>query len=178
VYKSHDQHQTSLVTFYSSILIVSNKQKPNRMQQPKLIVLLLASFIGAAQSQTWAGTYTAGSSCSTSVCCCLSGQVVLTSSSTNVYTVTSGVSGVCGSASTFSGTAYTSGYTGWMLVVGNNDTLTLSSNSQTITVTNPVSSACSGTGTKSGAIKQHANIIMLFAIALIGMVMSVSKNIN
>jgi len=94
--------------------------------------------------------------------------VVFTSSSTNIYAVTSSVTGVCGGATTFTGTAYTSGYTGWMMEVGNNDTLTLGSDSRTITVTNPVYSACSGKGTKSGTIKQHANIILLFAIALLG----------
>jgi hypothetical protein len=142
--------------------------------QPTLIFLVMASVIGAAQSQTWTGTYTADSSCSTSVCCCLSGSVVLTSSSTNTYTVNSPVSGVC-SISTFTGTAYTSGYTGWLIVSMSNDTLTLSSDSKTITVTNTMSPACSGKGVKSGAIKQHANIIMLFAIALVGVATSTSK---
>lgn len=138
--------------------------------------ILVLSMIVATQGQTWAGTYKADSSCSTSSCCCLSGSVVLTSSSTNVYTVTSGASGVCGGATTFTGTAYTSGYTGWILVVGNNDTLTLSSDSNTITVTNPVYSACSGKGSKNSAIKQHSSIIMLFVITLIGGLINTSKN--
>jgi hypothetical protein len=145
------------------------------MQPTLKILLLIASVIGAAQSQTWTGTYTADSSCSTSSCCCLSGQIVVTSVSTNIYSVSSSVSGICGSATTFSGTAYTSGYTGTIVVVGNTDTLTLSSDSKTITVTNTLYPVCSGKGVKSGSIKQHANIIMLFAIAVVGMAMSVSK---
>ncbi len=145
------------------------------MQPTLKIFLLIASMIGAAQSQTWAGTYTADSSCSTSVCCCLSGQVVVTSVSTNIYSVSSGLSGVCNGVSTFSGTAYTSGYTGTLAVVSNTDTLTLSSDSKTITVTNALYPACSGKGVKSGSIKQHANIIMLFAITLVGMAMNASK---
>ena len=143
--------------------------------QATLLSLLVAAVIGVAQSQTWAGTYTADSSCSTSVCCCLSGQVLVTSASTNSYTVTSSLSGVCGSYTTFSGTAYTSGYTGWMLVVSNNDTLALSSDSRTLTVTNTANSACSGKGVKSGAIKQHANTIILFGVALIGVMTSAHK---
>ncbi len=143
--------------------------------QPTHIFLLVASIISAVQSQIWAGTYKADSSCNTTICCCLSGQVVLTNSSTNIYTVASSVSGVCGTATAFVGTAYTSGYTGWLLVASNNDTLTLSSDSTTITVTNTVYPACSGKGVKSGASKQHANIIMLFGIALVGVVMSSSK---
>ncbi len=139
------------------------------------IFLLVGSIISAAQSQTWTGTYQAGSLCSTSACCCLSGQVVIGSSSTNAYTVTSGVSGVCGNATAFVGTIYTSGYTGWLLVSSDNITFTLSSDSTTIIANDTASPECSGQGVKSGAIKQHANIIILFAIALVGVVMSSSK---
>ena len=139
-----------------------------------LIFVLMASIIGAVQSQTWTGTYTADSSCSTSVCCCLAGQVKVTSISTNTYWVTSSTSGTCG-VMTFTGTAYTSGYTGWMVVGSDNDTLTLSSDSNTITVTNPVTSACSGKGVKSGAIKQHVNVMILFGLVLIGIILSSSK---
>ena len=141
--------------------------------QPTLIFLLMVSVIGAAQSQSWAGTYTTDSSCNTSVCCCMSGQVVARSSSTNTYTVISPMIGACGNVTTFVGTGYTSGYTGWMQVGIDNDTLTLSSDSYNITVTNTVHPHCSGKGFKSGTIKQHANIIMLFAIALVGVGMSV-----
>jgi hypothetical protein len=158
-------------------LFLTNPQwdaRSKRNMQQTFIFLLIASVIGVAQSQTWIGSYTADSSCSTSICCCLSGQVMVASSSTNVYSVTSGVSGLC-SASSFTGTAYTSGYTGWMVVASNNDTLTLSSDSHTITVTNPVTSACSGKGVKSGAIKQHTNIIMLLATGLVGVMMNTSK---
>jgi len=137
-----------------------------------LIVLLVASVIGAAQSQTWAGTYTVNSGCSTSACCCLSGQVTVTSIATNTYSFSSPVSGVCLGATTASGNASVSGYSGSTTILGQAFTLSLSSNSQTITANNVASPQCSGTATKSAAIKQHANIIMFFAIALIGMAMS------
>jgi hypothetical protein len=154
------------------------------MQPTLKIFLLIASMIGAAQSQNWTGTYTVNSGCSTASCCCLCGQVVVTSSSTYYYTVTSPVSGVCGGATTSSGSFYAIGYTGLATILGNSLSLTLSSNSQTITATNLNYASCSGSATKSGtatvgctsgAIKQHANIIMLFAIALVGMAMSASK---
>ena len=133
---------------------------------PTSIFLLMVSVIGAARSQSWAGTYTADSSCDTSSCCCMSGQVVVTSSSANVYTVTSGASGQCNGTTTFSGTLSTSGYTESMVVGTDTDILTLSSDSHTVTVTDSMNPACSGKGVKNGAIKQHANIVMLFAIAL------------
>jgi hypothetical protein len=142
--------------------------------QQTFILLLIASVIGAVQSQTWTGSYTADSSCNTLICCCMSGQVVVTSSSTNVYSVTSGASSLC-SATSLTGTFYASGYTGWVVVLGNNVTFTLSSDSHTITVTNPAAPACGGKGVKSGAIKQHTNIIMLLAIGLVGVMMNTSK---
>lgn len=130
-------------------------------------LLLIVSVIGTAHSQSWAGTYTAGSSCNTTVCCCLSGQIVLTNSLTNNYTVNSSLSGACGNTTSFSGIAYTSAYTGWMVVNGSNDTLTLTSDSRTIMVGNPTNSPCNGKGVKSGAIKEHVNILILFALFLI-----------
>jgi hypothetical protein len=146
------------------------------MQPTLKIFLLIASMIGAAQSQNWAGTYTVNSGCSTSSCCCLSGQLVVTSTSTNYYSVNSPVSGVCFGATTYSvSNVYLPGYSGSVTSNGASFTLTLSSNSQTITAVNTQYPSCSGTATKSGAIKQHANIIMLFAITLVGMAMSASK---
>jgi len=141
-----------------------------------LIFVLALSIIGMVQSQTWAGTYKADSSCSTSSCCCLIGQVVVTSSSTNVYAVSSSVSGVCWGLTTFIGTAYTSGYTGWMLVGGDKVTLALSSDSSTITVTSSVLPICSGKGVKSNGIKQHSNIIVMFVLTLFGRFINISKN--
>ncbi|CAF1030225.1 unnamed protein product [Adineta steineri] len=134
----------------------------------------MATVIGAVQSQSWAGTYTPDSSCSTSTCCCLSGQAVVKSLSTNSYTVNSGASGICYGATTFTSILYTSGYAGSMMVNADNDTLSLSSDSRNITVTNPTHPACSGKGYKSGAIAQQANIITLLALFLVGMVINIS----
>ena len=142
-----------------------------------LIFLLMVSIIGAAQSQTWTGTYTVNSGCSASSCCCLTGQVTVTSAGTNTYSFSSPVTGVCAGATTASGTFTASGYTGSATLLGQQFTLSLSSDSQTITANNVASPSCSGTATRSGAIKQHSSIIILsFAIALITMAMNINSN--
>ena len=140
----------------------------------RTLFLLMTTVISAAQSQSWTGTYTPDSSCSTLVCCCLSGQAVVASSSANTYTVNSGASGACGGANSFTGTLYTSGYVGSMMVGVDNDTVTLSSDSRTVTVTNPRIAACNGMGVKNGAMTQHAHIMTLFVLFLVGMVINVS----
>ncbi|UJR18935.1 hypothetical protein I4U23_022064 [Adineta vaga] len=141
--------------------------------QVMVLFLFVAIVIGSTQSQTWAGTYMPDSSCDTSTCCCLSGQAIVTSSSANSYTVQSGASGVCGGAVTFTGNLYTSGYTGWMMVATDNDTVTLSSDSHIVTVTNPSRSACNGQGIKNGSPTQHVNIITyVIGYFLVGMVIN------
>jgi hypothetical protein len=142
------------------------------MQPTLKFFLLIASVIGAAQAQTWTGTYTVNTGCSTTICCCLSGQFVVTSTSTNYYTMTSPVSGQCNGATTSTvSNVYLSGYTGSAMLSGNYFTYTLSSDSKTITATNVNYTQCSGSATKSGANKQHTNSLMLFVIGLVGMMM-------
>lgn len=146
--------------------------------QATYIFVMMASIIGAAQSQSWAGTYTVNSGCSTSTCCCLSGQVTVASTSTNTYSFSSPVSGACSGATTASGSFTASGYTGSATLLSQAFTLSLSSDSKTITATNVGSPACSGTATKSAAIKQHSNIIILSsAIAFISIFISTHSNI-
>ncbi|CAF1225402.1 unnamed protein product [Adineta ricciae] len=135
--------------------------------QGTLAVVLLVSIISVVQAQTWEGNYTTDSSCDTTSCCCLSGKVIVASGAPNVYAVVSGVNGVCGGQTIFTGIAYTNGYSGWMVVGSTNDTLTLSSDSQTVTVINPVNSACNGRGTKSAAMKEHVDMSMMFAILVL-----------
>lgn len=135
--------------------------------QGTLALFLLVSIIGVARSQTWEGNYTSDSSCDTTSCCCLSGKVIVVNGGSNMYAVVSGVSGVCGGQTMFSGVAHTNGYSGWMVVGPSNDTLSLSADSQTVTVSNPSNSACNGRGTKSAAMKEHGNVGMLFAILIL-----------
>lgn len=136
------------------------------------VAILMMLLFGGAQSQTWTGTFTADSQCSTSICCCLSGKVTLLNSTSSSYTVGSSLSGVCGGLTLFAGTAYVSGYSGWIMFGSTNDTLVLSSDSNTITLTNPTTSACSGSATRSSAIKDHVNNSVLLATALIGLIMN------
>jgi hypothetical protein len=175
-YKSHDQHPKNLVTFHTRILI-NNTTKKNMQSTLALLLFMTSSIIVVVKSQTWTGTYSAsGNTCDTSQCCCFSGSVVLSPSLTSNLLVTSGLSGVCNGASTTSFYFPTpSGYTTSITLNGATITLTLSSNSQTITETNTQTPACSGSITKSGAIKQHANIMMLFAIALLGIAVRASN---
>ena len=136
------------------------------------LFLLLTSTLGLVQSQTWSGSYTTDNTCATSSCCCLSGQVVVASASGNTYSVNSPVTGVCGSATTYSGTLYTSGFSGWMIVTSGNNTVTLSSDSKVITVINVNSPLCSGLGTKNGVDRLDVNILKLLILSLISMMMS------
>ncbi|CAF1657950.1 unnamed protein product [Adineta ricciae] len=135
-----------------------------------IFFLLVSIIINSIQSQTWTGTYTPDSLCNTASCCCLSDKAVITSSSANTYTVLSGASGACGGATTFTGILYTNGYTGWMVVGVDNDTVTLSSDSANITVTNSRHPACSGNGVKNGSTIQHPNIVSyIIGYVLMGM---------
>ncbi|CAF0828225.1 unnamed protein product [Adineta ricciae] len=136
------------------------------------LFLFLASMLGLVQSQTWAGTYTTDNTCPTSSCCCLSGQVVVASASANTYSVNSPVSGVCSGATTYSGTLYTSGFAGWMIVISGNNTVTLSSDSKVITVINWSNPLCSGLGTKSAGDRLDVNIFKLLILSVISMMMS------
>ncbi|CAF0849747.1 unnamed protein product [Adineta steineri] len=141
--------------------------------QSIVLFLLVATVIGVAQSQSWAGTYTADSSCSTATCCCLSGHILVTSLSGNNYTISSSASGVCNST-LFTGTLYTNGYAGSIVMGVDNDTVSLSSDSLTINITDPINSTCSAKGIKSGTMAQHANIITLLALFQLGMVVTIS----
>ena len=135
------------------------------------LFLLLASTLGLVHSQTWPGSYTTDNTCATPSCCCLSGQVVVASASANTYSVNSPVTGVCSGATTFSGTLYTSGFSGWMIVVSGNNSVTLSSDSKVITVINWSNPLCSGLGTKNGVDRLDVNIFKLLILSVISMMM-------
>ena len=143
--------------------------------QSIIVLFLLFSVIAVAKSQTWTGTYSAaGSTCSTSACCCFSGTMTISQSSSSTLLVTSGLSGVCsGSSSTSFSVSTPSGYTTTISLGSSSLLLTLSSDSRTITATNSANSACSGSVTKSGTIRQHASIMLL--VILLGVALSVSK---
>ncbi len=121
--------------------------------QSYIVLVLLSSFIHCTQSQNWLGTYTADSSCPPSLCCCVSGQVVVTTVSTNFVSFTTGLNGNgmnCAGATSYTTnmstpTSYVTSLTISIITL----TFTLSSNSLTINVTNSASSACQGMLTKN-----------------------------
>ncbi|CAF1576004.1 unnamed protein product [Rotaria magnacalcarata] len=107
-----------------------------------LIFLLVVSIIGSAQSQTWAGTYTADPSCNKAGCCCFSGQVVVIKTPPNTYALDSKVAGSCFTLTSLSGSTTLTGYTGSLTISGVPIYLQLSSDSRNITATTPFSSTC------------------------------------
>ena len=122
------------------------------------------------QSQQWTGTFTADSTCSRSVCCCLDGSIVVTRPSTNILAMSSGLSGQCGTLTTFATTSpYPSGYSGYVTLSGTNLTLTLSSDSNTIAAVNPSSSACNGNARRNAAIQQFGNVMAMMVLVFTGM---------
>src|SRR5689334_13226735 len=113
------------------------------------------SMIILVHSQQWTGIFTADSTCSRTLCCCLDGTIVVTRPSTNILAMSSRFSGQCGTLTIFAGTTpYPNDYSGYLMIGNTNLTLTLSCNSNTITVVNPTNSACNGNAYRSTAIKQ------------------------
>ncbi len=168
--------------------------------QTYIVLLLILSIIGCAQSQNWAGTYTVATSCTPSTCCCVSGQSVVTAVSANIYGFTVDLSSSCGGIPSYAGNV--------SIPAGTNVvnftipgvitfTFTLSSNSLAINVTNPAFSQCVAYLTKNGtAINvtvtyfngtnatgftlwsfansiSKSNIWLLFIMTLIGLMASV-----
>ncbi|CAF3331520.1 unnamed protein product [Rotaria socialis] len=115
---------------------------------PTLIFLLVVSIVGSAQSQTWAGTYTADPSCNTAKCCCFSGQIVVIKTPPNTYGLTSKVAGMCFMFTSISGSTTLTGYTGSLTMSGVPIYLQLSPDSRNITATSPLSSTCIARATK------------------------------
>ncbi len=68
---------------------------------------------------------------------------------------------------------YLSGYSGYVIIDGQNLTLTLSSNSDTISIVNPMYSTCNDKAYRSAAIKQFGNIITIVALLFIAVIKSV-----
>ncbi|CAF1397689.1 unnamed protein product [Adineta steineri] len=140
------------------------------------LLLLIASNLIVVHSQSWAGVYTAGTACDDTPCCCFVGQVVLTNTSANTYTVNSPVSGSdCNGITTYSGYLHTSGYEGWMILFSTNTSVILHSDSSYVTVKNWDHPFCSVLGVKNGIAKLDINTLNLFVVASIGMVMSITK---
>ena len=119
--------------------------------QTYVVLFVILSFIGCVQAQSWIGSYTAGSSCPTSFCCCVTGQVVVTTVATNTVSFTTGLSGglFCGGSPSYTTnmttpTTYVTALTISIITL----TFTLSSDSLRINVTNSANALCGGALTK------------------------------
>jgi hypothetical protein len=156
--------------------------------QTHIILLLILSFIGCVQPQNWVGTYTPDSSCPTASCCCISGQVVVTTVSANMVSFTAGLSGILCVSTTYAANLTTpTTYVTTISISGIPVTLTLSSDSLSITVTNSFIASCDATLTKNAAATtavthttssfansiSQSNICLLFIMALIDLMRSV-----
>ena len=117
--------------------------------------LLLIILPHIALGQTWTGTYKWNGTCDTSICCCGSGTMTVTSSGSSLF-FTTGASWACG-ASTLSWSVNNPySYTFTRTFGGQSTVYTLSGNSQTMTVSNPTLSQCTDIATKSAAVNPAA----------------------
>ncbi len=120
--------------------------------QSFIIISLVFLFIGSVQSQNWDGTYTHDTSCSTASCCCLSGQVVVTTPSTGSVSFTTGLSATsCGGVPSYTTSMSTpSGYVATLNIGFFALTFTLDSSSSFINVSSIQAGAtCNSFLTKS-----------------------------
>lgn len=98
----------------------------------------------------WTGTYVLDSKCNASICCCMSGSVVLNRSSTNSLSITSGLRGMCGNLTILSGSIdYPSNYTANVTLYGQSLISVLSSDGQNVTIVNNRYPNCSGNAYKN-----------------------------
>lgn len=128
------------------------------------------SMVILVHSQQWTGTFTADSTCSRTLCCCLDGTITVTRPSSSILAMASGLSGQqCGGSNTLVATTpYPSGYSSYLTLGTANLSLTLSSDSNTIAAVNPSSSACNGNANRSDAIKIFGNITAITVLLFIG----------
>jgi hypothetical protein len=163
--------------------------------QTHIVLLLILSFIGCVQSQNWLGTYIVNSSCSTSSCCCVTGQINVIAVSANVDSFTTTLSGglLCAGNSFYTANVTnTSSYVTSFTISIVTLTFTLSSDSLSINVTNSANALCGGylrknftaasTSTSTSASTtassfansvSQSNIWLLFIMTLIGLMRSV-----
>jgi hypothetical protein len=128
--------------------------------QSFIVIFLVFLFIGSVQSQNWLGTYTPDPSCSTASCCCISGQVVVTTASAGFSSFTTGLSGgiLCGFATAYTTNMSTpSGYIATLMISVITLTFTLDSSSSFINVSSTQNSApCNSFLTKNTAVTETA----------------------
>ena len=104
---------------------------------------------GVSGAPSWIGTYCAGTECSQTSCCCMTGDITVSESGSNAI-VTSSVTGQCGSTTQTTLTAPypTSNSFTTTLPGGDQATFTLSSDGNTITEVDSSAPQCGGTATR------------------------------
>jgi len=115
-----------------------------------LTCLIFLSSSDVVNSQQWTGNYNWGSGCNSTVCCCGTNTLIVTSSVTHLYFTTPTI---CGSTTITSSWSvvqlYSYSYTRY--VHGQTLIYSLSSDSKTFSISNAQFSACFQTATKSSA---------------------------
>jgi hypothetical protein len=122
-----------------------------------LALIVLLGMIVSIRCQSWPGTYTVGSTCNTTACCCFTGQITITGyNSTNLY-ITSGANGTCNATyvnGTFNANVTANNYSISTNLGGQGYSLSLSSDNRIITATiNITTSICNVNATKNQAIR-------------------------
>jgi hypothetical protein len=150
--------------------------------QPIFSLILLASIIFIARSQTWDGSYTVQPGCDTKMCCCPHEQLTVTRASADVFNVHISVTGQCTNLISYqSRVPDPKGYSGSIEILGQNLNITLSPDSRTMNITDQRLSACNTKAVKNegggnGAVKEHLNIAMsLMALILLQRIVNFSK---
>jgi hypothetical protein len=151
------------------------------------IVFLFATYVTVIYAQTWTGTFTVDSACSTFSCCCVSNQMVITSPASSVLFLNTTLTGVCYGMTSFTGNiTYPTGYTITQSLYTITLLITLSSNSSTISITSSAGPSCSSgavrlvtmvaTSTvRSDAIRQYANANKSFILPFFIIIISALK---
>jgi len=150
--------------------------------QPIFSLILLASIIVIARSQTWDGRYEVQPDCDTKICCCLHQWLTVTRASEGVFNVSISVTGQCANLISYRiWIPDPKGYSGSIEVLGQKLNITLSPDSRTINITDQRESACNTKAVKNelrrnGAVKEHLNIAMsLMALILLQRIVNFSK---
>ncbi|CAF1147498.1 unnamed protein product [Rotaria sordida] len=95
-------------------------------------------------AQVWEGNFTADSSCDTSQCCCLSGQIVISHPESASISFYASLTGMCFGLTDYSGTSdYPSGYIISVAIAFITLTIKLSNDSNYIDIDNSLGAACS-----------------------------------
>ncbi len=133
------------------------------------ICLILTIVPGTVLGQNWTGTYTWSGRCNTTVCCCGSGNMTVTSNSSNIYFST-GASSLCSGNTSSWLISNPYSYTYSQSAAGQTVVYTLSGDSKTINATNQAANQCSDIATKisdSNSVTPHGYWTLFLALIIV-----------